>query len=233
MALPGRRKGARPAARARARRRGVPSRTLASLEHAWSEGAAHLHPRSVLLLDEAGMIDVRRLGRILAHADERGAKVVLLGDPDQLKAIGAGDAFRGLLEQHPSARIDAIRRQHEPWQREASEHLAGGRVASALDSYEEAGRLHWADTRAAAQADLLRAYVAPKTTVWAIASDANNMRAARIQGTALWRERGVRVQVEGSEPVCTAPADIGEVVELLWLEQSPSDEPFPITRIRP
>jgi hypothetical protein len=142
---------------------GVPSRTLASLEHAWSEGTAQLHPRSVLLLDEAGMIEVRQLGRILAQAEERGAKVVLLGDPDQLKAIGAGDAFRGLLEQHPSARIDAIRRQHEPWQREASEHLAGGRIASALDSYEEAGRLHWADTRAAAQADLLRAYVHDRT----------------------------------------------------------------------
>jgi len=137
---------------------GVPSRTLASLEHAWSEGAARLHPRSVLLLDEAGMIDVRQLGRILAQTEERGAKVVLLGDPDQLKAIGAGDAFRGLLEQHPSARIDAIRRQHEPWQREASEHLAGGRVASALDSYEEAGRLHWTDARATAKAELLAAY---------------------------------------------------------------------------
>ena len=137
---------------------GVPSRTLASLERAWSEGADRLHPRSVLLVDEAGMIDVRQLGRILAQAEERGAKVVLLGDPDQLKAIGAGDAFRGLLEQHQSARIDAIRRQHEPWQREASEHLAGGRVASALDTYEEAGRLHWADARATAQADLLAAY---------------------------------------------------------------------------
>ncbi len=137
---------------------GVPSRTLASLELAWAAGADQLHARAVLLIDEAGMIDVRQLGRILAQAEERGAKVVLLGDPDQLKAIAAGDAFRGLLEHHPSARIDTIRRQHEPWQREASEHLAGGRVATALDTYEEAGRLHWSDGRAAAQADLLRAW---------------------------------------------------------------------------
>ncbi|HEV3459847.1 MAG TPA: AAA family ATPase [Thermoanaerobaculia bacterium] len=137
---------------------GVPSRTLASLEHAWSEGADRLHPRSVLLVDEAGMVEVRRLGRILAHAEDSGAKVVLLGDPDQLKAIGAGDAFRGLLEQFPSARIDTIRRQHEPWQRTASEQLAGGRVAAALDTYEEAGRLHWSDSRATAQAELLGAH---------------------------------------------------------------------------
>jgi Ti-type conjugative transfer relaxase TraA len=137
---------------------GVPSRTLASLERAWAEGTERLDARSVLLVDEAGMVEVRRLGHILAHAEERGAKVVLLGDPDQLKAIGAGDAFRGLLEQHPSAQIDAIRRQHEPWQRAASEQLAGGRIASALDRYEDAGRLHWSDNRAAAQSELVAAY---------------------------------------------------------------------------
>jgi AAA domain/Relaxase/Mobilisation nuclease domain/UvrD-like helicase C-terminal domain len=137
---------------------GVRSRTLASLELRWSEGTERLGPRSVLLVDEAGMVDVRRLGRVLAYAEERGAKVVLLGDPDQLKAIGAGDAFRGLLEQHPSAHIDTIRRQHEPWQRAASEELAAGRVAAALDSYEGAGRLHWTDTRAAAQTELLAIY---------------------------------------------------------------------------
>ena len=137
---------------------GVRSRTLASLEHAWSEGTERLGARSVLLVDEAGMVDVRRLGRVLAYAEERGAKVVLLGDPDQLKAIGAGDAFRGLLEQHPSAHIDTIRRQHEPWQRAASEQLAAGRVAAALDTYEGAGRLHWTATRAAAQTELLGLY---------------------------------------------------------------------------
>jgi Ti-type conjugative transfer relaxase TraA len=137
---------------------GVRSRTLASLEQAWARGADFLGPRSVLLVDEAGMVDVRRLGRVLVHAEERGAKVVLLGDPEQLKAIGAGDAFRGLLEQHPSARIDAIRRQREPEQRAASELLASGQVAPALDTYEQAGRLHWTDRRATAQAELLAAY---------------------------------------------------------------------------
>jgi hypothetical protein len=137
---------------------GVRSRTLASLEHAWSEGADRLDARSVLLIDEAGMVDVRRLGRTLAYAQERGAKVILLGDPDQLKAIGAGDAFRGLLEQHESAQIETIRRQLEPWQRAASEELAGGRIASALDRYETAGRIHWVESRAAAREELLDRY---------------------------------------------------------------------------
>jgi hypothetical protein len=144
------------------RETGIPSRTLASLEQAWSEGRDRLAPRSVLLIDEAGMIDSRTLGRVLAHAEERGAKVILLGDPDQLKAIGAGDAFRGLLEQHPSAQIGTIRRQEEPWQRMASEQLAAGRVASALDRYEAAGHVHWTDSRNAAQTELLSRYLADR-----------------------------------------------------------------------
>ncbi len=141
----------------------VQSQTLGDLERSWSagagsEGAGRLDARSVLLLDEAGILDVRRLGGILAEAGERGAKVVLLGDPGRMQAIGAGDAFRGLLEQHPSVRLDAPRCQREPWQAAASEQLAAGRVAAALDRYEAAGRLHWTDSRAAAREELLRAH---------------------------------------------------------------------------
>jgi ATP-dependent exoDNAse (exonuclease V) alpha subunit len=107
---------------------GIPSRTLASLERDRLQGRGALHGRSVLVLDEAGMVDARQLARVLEHAQAGGAKVVLLGDPAQLKAIGAGDAYRGLLEVHPSARLETIRRQVEPWQQKTSEHLARGRV---------------------------------------------------------------------------------------------------------
>jgi Ti-type conjugative transfer relaxase TraA len=133
----------------------IPSRTLHSWEHAWGRNQDLLHARSVLVIDEAGMVDARQLGRVLDRAARAGAKVVLLGDPDQLKPIGPGDGYRGLLEQHPAARLETVRRQAEPWQRQASEDLAGGRVSTALDAYQQAGRLHLADTRAAARAALL------------------------------------------------------------------------------
>jgi Ti-type conjugative transfer relaxase TraA len=123
---------------------GVPSRTLASLERAWSEGAERLHARSVLVLDQAGSFDVRRLGRLLADARDRGAKVVLLGDPDRLQAIGAGDAFRGLLDQYPSAHLDPAGRLPQ--------------AVSVLDRCEAAGCLHWTDSRDAARAELLAAH---------------------------------------------------------------------------
>jgi hypothetical protein len=125
------------------REAGIPSRTLASLERAWAEGRDGLDHRTVLVIDEAGMIDTRQLSRVLYSANRASSKVVLLGDPDQLKSIGAGDAYRGLLERYPSARLETVRRQAEPWQRAASEHLAEGRVTVALDAYDAAGRLHW------------------------------------------------------------------------------------------
>jgi hypothetical protein len=126
---------------------GVPSHTFASLERAWSEGADRLHARSVLILDQAGSFDVRRLGRILADVEDRGAKVVLLGDPDRLQAIGAGDAFRGLLDQYPSARLDSVGRQPQV-----------ASMASTLDRCEAAGCLHWTESRDAARAELLAAW---------------------------------------------------------------------------
>ncbi len=138
---------------------GIPSRTLASLEWTWSQGRDRLHGGTVLLVDEAGMVDTRQLGRVLHEAEQAGAKVVLLGDPDQLKAIGAGDAYRGLLERHASAHVAEIRRQAEPWQREASENLARGRITAALDAYDFAGRLHWSGSPEAARHELVARYL--------------------------------------------------------------------------
>ncbi|MBD4953720.1 AAA family ATPase, partial [Xanthomonas citri pv. citri] len=69
---------------------GIDSRTLASLEYGWKEGRDPLTSRDVLVIDEAGMVGSRQLGRVLDHADKAGAKVVLLGDDKQLPAIEAG-----------------------------------------------------------------------------------------------------------------------------------------------
>ena len=186
---------------------GVRSQTLDDLERSWSEGAGRLAARSVLLLDEAGILDVRRLGGILAEAEERGAKVVLLCDPGRMQAIGAGDACRGLLEQHPGVRLDVPRRQREPWQAAASEQLAAGRVAAALDRYEAAGRLHWTASREEARAELLRAHAGdgrrdPAATRLIVAPDtaeAALLNAAVRAGRLAAGELGPGVRAGGAE----------------------------------
>jgi hypothetical protein len=64
---------------------------------------------------------------------DAGAKVVLVGDPEQLQAIEAGGAFRAVAERVGSVEITAVRRQREGWQQEATKELATGRTEAALD----------------------------------------------------------------------------------------------------
>jgi Ti-type conjugative transfer relaxase TraA len=134
---------------------GIGSRTIASLEHGWAQGRDVLTARDVLVIDEAGMIGSRQMERVLSAADLAGAKVVLVGDAEQLQAIEAGAAFRALTERHGAAEITEIRRQREDWQREATRELATGRTGAALDRYEAAGMVRGHETREAARSALV------------------------------------------------------------------------------
>ncbi len=134
---------------------GIASRTIASMEHQWAEGRELLTSRDVLVIDEAGMIGTRQMERVLTEAEKRGAKVVLVGDPEQLQAIEAGAAFRATAERHGSVEITEIRRQREDWQRDATRYLATERTAEAISAYSRHDRIHVADTREHARADLI------------------------------------------------------------------------------
>jgi Ti-type conjugative transfer relaxase TraA len=137
---------------------GIASRTIASLEHQWSQGRELLGPGDVLVIDEAGMVGSRQMERIIGEAEKRGAKVVLVGDPEQLQAIEAGAAFRSIAERHGSVEITDIRRQRDDWQRDATRHLATGRTGEAVRAYEEQGAVHAAETREQARADLINGW---------------------------------------------------------------------------
>jgi Ti-type conjugative transfer relaxase TraA len=134
---------------------GIASRTIASLEHQWGQGRELLDRQSILVIDEAGMIGTRQMERVISEAEKRGAKVVLVGDPEQLQAIEAGAAFRSTAEAHGGVEITQIRRQREDWQRDATRHLATGRTGEAIAAYDDGGRIHVADTREQARGDLI------------------------------------------------------------------------------
>ena len=134
---------------------GIASRTIASMEYQWEQGREQLGPRDVLVIDEAGMIGTRQMERVLGEAERAGAKVVLVGDAEQLQAIEAGAAFRSLAERHGAAEINEVRRQHEDWQKEATRALATGRTGEAIHAYERHGMVHAAETREQARAELV------------------------------------------------------------------------------
>lgn len=134
---------------------GIQSRTIASMEHGWAQGRDLLTTRDVLVIDEAGMVGTRQMERVLSHAADAGAKVVLVGDPQQLQAIEAGAAFRAIHERHGGVEITQVRRQHEGWQQDATRYLATGRTGEAIHAYAERGMVHAADTREAARGELV------------------------------------------------------------------------------
>lgn len=137
---------------------GIASRTIASLEHGWANDRDHLTARDVLVIDEAGMVGTRQLERVLSHAVDAGAKVVLVGDPQQLQSIEAGAAFRSLHERHGGAEIGEVRRQRMDWQRNATRDLATGRPGLAIQAYDSHGMVHAAATRDEARANLIESW---------------------------------------------------------------------------
>jgi Ti-type conjugative transfer relaxase TraA len=134
---------------------GIQSRTIASLEHQWAQGRELLGSDHVLVIDEAGMIGTRQMERVISEAEKRGAKVVLVGDPEQLQAIEAGGAFRAVAERHGTHELIHIRRQREEWQREATRMLATERTAGAIKAYAEHGAVLAAETREDAREALI------------------------------------------------------------------------------
>ena len=104
------------------------------------------------------MIGTRQLERVLGEAEKRGAKAVLVGDSEQIQAIEAGAAFRSLSERLPHVEIGDIRRQREPWQRDATRHLATERTGEALDAYRDHGMVHAAQSRDEARSQLIEGW---------------------------------------------------------------------------
>ncbi|MBN9070503.1 MAG: Ti-type conjugative transfer relaxase TraA [Rhizobiales bacterium] len=134
---------------------GISSRTIASMEHGWQNGRDMLTARDVLVIDEAGMVGTRQLERVLSQAQEAGAKVVLVGDPQQLQSIEAGAAFRSIHEHHGGVEIHEVRRQREDWQRDATRDLATGRTGNAIRAYDAHDMVHEAQSREQAREDLI------------------------------------------------------------------------------
>lgn len=118
---------------------GIQSRTLASLEMSWENGYEPIKKSDVLVIDEAGMIGTRQLARVASKIEEIGAKLVLVGDPDQLQPIEAGTPFREVAAINGAVRLTEIHRQKEQWQKQASRDLAEGQIADAVETYRKRG----------------------------------------------------------------------------------------------
>jgi Ti-type conjugative transfer relaxase TraA len=128
----------------------IPSKTIAKWIWNWNQGEMRLSANSVFVLDEAGMVGSADMGSIVAEVTRAGAKLVLVGDPEQLQPIAAGGAFRALVTQSLAFELAGVRRQIDPWARAATVAFQRGDIAAAVKAYDAHGAFAFVPDRIAA-----------------------------------------------------------------------------------
>jgi ATP-dependent exoDNAse (exonuclease V) alpha subunit len=144
---------------------GIRADTLAKLtwglQHAdLPQWAGRIDRRTLIIIDEAGMADTLTLDTAIQYAIDRGASVRLIGDDQQLAAIGAGGILRDIKHTHGALQLSELHRFTDPAEAAASLALRDG-SPRALGFYLDHGRVHVGDL-AKATDDVFAAWVADR-----------------------------------------------------------------------
>ena len=128
---------------------GIGSDTLAKLTWSLQHGdlpdwAARIGPSTLVIIDEAGMADTLSLDTAVQFVIGRGGSVRLVGDDQQLAAIGAGGVLRDIKTQHGALQLTELHRFTDPAEAHATLALRDGDPNS-LDFYLNQGRVHVGD----------------------------------------------------------------------------------------
>lgn len=121
---------------------GISSQTLHKFLRAFEGGRCQYDSKSILVLDEAGMVDVERFDRLLNAVQILGVKSVVVGDGAQLQPVEAGPAFRLVTERVGVSRLEEVIRQKKEWQREATTLFGKQESAKAIQAYQGQGHIH-------------------------------------------------------------------------------------------
>jgi AAA domain len=128
---------------------GIRTDTLAKLTWSLRHGelpdwAATVGPSTLVIIDEAGMADTLSLDAAVQFAIDRGASVRLIGDDQQLAAIGAGGVLRDITHTHGALHLAELHRFTNPAEAAASLALREGNP-TALTFYLRHGLVHVGD----------------------------------------------------------------------------------------
>lgn len=124
-------------------------------KHVPDHANAQIAKNSLIIVDEAAMLDTQRLDALTNLAAEAGAKLLLVGDDRQLTSIERGGVFTDIKQRVGSAALTTVRRQHQDWAKQASRDLAEGRFREGLEAYDAHGLIHWRDDLETARVALL------------------------------------------------------------------------------
>jgi ATP-dependent exoDNAse (exonuclease V) alpha subunit len=119
------------------------STTIAAELRRIENGETHWDTRTVLIVDEAGMLSTKHLAAVTAQARAFGAKLILAGDDKQLASIERGGMFGALKERHSAAELHEVVRVSDAHQRRAFNLMHKGEFLPALSIISRQGGISW------------------------------------------------------------------------------------------
>ncbi|WP_299085778.1 AAA family ATPase [uncultured Ruegeria sp.] len=140
--------------------------SIRQFEQRVADGRIELMPRSVILLDEAGLVGAETADRLFALAEARGSKLVAMRDTDQLSPLEASPLFR-MLEARVGGhslgdslrQVDAARAQMLEDFRQVPEDTDGDAAARGLAALDQAGVFEAGESRVNALDQVADSYV--------------------------------------------------------------------------
>ncbi len=131
--------------------------TIEAFTHAVHTSTIHPTERTVVIVEEAAMVDTPRMHRLLQAAGP--AIIRTLGDPEQAQAVGPGgwhhQADR-VIDGH--AELTEVIRQRDPDDRAVCLAIRQGYAADALANLHQRGRVHLSPNPSAAIREIVHAW---------------------------------------------------------------------------
>ncbi|WP_024514747.1 AAA family ATPase [Bradyrhizobium sp. Tv2a-2] len=129
-------------------------------DHAPHHSNAQFARKTLIVLDEAGMVDTVRLQRLLALTEQSkgDVRLVMVGDDRQLASIERGGIFANLAHEINAAKLSTVQRQRKDWARRASEAFSEGRFREGVEAFSAQGCIAWSTSLDESRAALITQY---------------------------------------------------------------------------
>jgi conjugative relaxase-like TrwC/TraI family protein len=139
----------------------APAYSTVALQHAIKTGQLDIDARTTVIHDEAALASTREQQNLVETVEENWAHLLIVGDPQQSKPVGAAGLWSRLEQladrQQSRAELTTNLRAQDPADQRDQRHFRDGQHQKALEGYAARGRLHQAPDQTSAEQAALEA----------------------------------------------------------------------------